>query len=400
MKITPEDIRRLKTGNPPVAPDLLKEMTVGHENWLDYMREHYLENHISSGGSKVKVLLGHAGSGKTHLLSCVQQMAENSGYLTVNISARKILKFNDLRTFYSTIATLLDFESLMKGLAFRVAEKLGYKEQYDGFRPLLHLMMEQDEPIETARRTIRTYTYKYINRADLSYFFRTLCYDLISDNLTGDANSDNVSIYKKWFQGEVLDRHEKKKSHLYEKLEKSNARVWLSSLLQMIRLAGYSGLVIALDDLEALTERSQETGRYLYTPNAIKDVCEIIRQMIDDIERFSGLLLILSGRPAFIEDIKRGFKSYEALWMRLQSGLCETDFNRFSDTIDLRLYYQGNRLQETATLLQKKLGDFFNRAGYKKHYNGKIPGDPATHGLLRATVMNETSMYGNEVTLT
>lgn len=64
MNITESDIQRLINGSPPLHDELLKAMTIGREKWLDRMRSHYLENYISNGGSKVKVLTGKQGQEK------------------------------------------------------------------------------------------------------------------------------------------------------------------------------------------------------------------------------------------------------------------------------------------------------------------------------------------------
>ena len=95
-----------------------------------------------------------------------------------------------------------------------------------------------------------------------------------------------------------------------------------------------SGVVLLIDDLEALTERSPETHRLMYTPNAAKDTFELIRPLIDDTELVQHFLLVMAGRPEAVEDERRGIRSYEALWMRLQTGLVPAEqFNPWADMI-------------------------------------------------------------------
>ena len=60
------DLQNLRQGIPPASVELLSAMTLGREHWLDRFKEHYLKNYIASGGSKVKVLIGREGTGKTH----------------------------------------------------------------------------------------------------------------------------------------------------------------------------------------------------------------------------------------------------------------------------------------------------------------------------------------------
>ncbi len=189
-RINPADLEQLQQGIPPSNPDLLTQMTLGRGVWLDRVREHYLENYLADGGSKVKVLVGDAGTGKTHLLRSVAQDAQMLGYATVYLSARKH-KLNDLPGLYQAIVAQLDMDALVQGVCCYVAAELGYgRDRYEG-------------------------------RGSLT--------------------------------------------------------------------------------LEVMTEHSPMTGRFLYTPNAIKDVCELFRQLIDDVELLSHFLL-LAGRPAMIQD--------------------------------------------------------------------------------------------------
>ena len=74
-------------------------------------------------------------------------------------------------------------------------------------------------------------------------------------------------------------------------LTKSNAHQWLYSLIRMMRLAGKAGLVVVVDDGEALTEPDPGTGRHFYTPNRAKDTFEFIRQLIDDAELLADAVL-------------------------------------------------------------------------------------------------------------
>ena len=75
MNIDELDLEDLKSGVPPSNAGLLAGMTQGREDWLDRFQEYYLYNFIRRGhGSKVKVLVGSEGTGKTHLLRCVDRM--------------------------------------------------------------------------------------------------------------------------------------------------------------------------------------------------------------------------------------------------------------------------------------------------------------------------------------
>lgn len=121
MRIDELDIEALLSGQPPVQANLLVEMTQGRDRWLDYLRDHYLVNYIADGGSKVKVLVGGAGTGKSHLLRCVLQDAQTLNYQTVLLSAQEY-RLNDLPGLYRAIVKQLDTEKLVAGLCHQVAK--------------------------------------------------------------------------------------------------------------------------------------------------------------------------------------------------------------------------------------------------------------------------------------
>ncbi len=198
----------------------------------------------------------------------------------------------------------------------------------------------------------------------------------------------------KWLAGEKLQRHEKKDLLLFEQLQRTNARYWLNSLIRLLKIAGMTGLVVAIDDLEFMTERTGSTRRFIYSLNAIKDVCELFRQLIDDAELLNNFMLLLAGRWEMIEDEKRGFVSYEALWMRLQTGLVQKKFfNPLADMVDIDAHLKANGRdfpQQVHIHLRQMLSD----VGLELQYRG-FP-DLSHHSDLRARVI-EVAMMSPEV---
>ena len=392
MRMNEVDIDALLSGEPPVSPELLTAMTLGRDRWLDWLRDHYLANYIADGGSKVKVLVGGAGTGKTHLLGCVLQDAQSLGYETVRLSALEY-RLNDLPGLYRAIVHQLDIQEIVSGLCRQVAKQLGYG-QYDQSDEILSLLIEdqgltRDLAIHEIKRTIGL----VIKDSDLGSSFRAFAYSVVSNRLIV-GNEDQVKVALKWLAGEKLERHQKQSTMLYERLQKTNARYWLNSLIRLLHMAGMTGLVVAIDDLATLTERHPETRRYRYTANGIKDTCELFRQIIDDAELLDHFLLLLAGRREMINDDRRGFKSYEALWMRLQSGLLPIDrFNPLADIVDtdVHLVAQGRAFPEQVKM---KLRSLFQESGYELH-DREAP-ELYEHSQLRATVIETTFMAMEE----
>lgn len=396
MQLDQLDIEDLRSGQPPLNNELLTRMTLGRELWLDRVRDYYLVNYIASGGSKVKVLVGSEGSGKTHLTCCVQQDAKVLGYETVYLSARDYddYRLNNLPSLYRAIAQQIDKERLVRGLCYSVAHQLGYEaDKYDSTDFFLSILIEETElPRNEAIRKIEKAIWKVFRHVDIGPSFKAFAYRVISNRMI-DGNEKNIHLALKWLLGAKLERHEKNDLLLFEQLQRTNARYWLNSLIRLLKIAGMTGLVVAIDDLEVMTERSEQTGRFIYSVNAIKDTCELFRQLIDDGELLNNLLLILAGRQEMIQDEKRGFVSYEALWMRLQTGLVQEIFNPLADMVDTDAHLKVNG-KDFPDRVQTHLRQILVEMGLEPHYQG-FP-DLSQHSDLRARVI-EVGMMIPEV---
>ncbi len=187
-----------------------------------------------------------------------------------------------------------------------------------------------------AEDRIRKGIASFFRDTDLNAHFKAFGY-VVSNNRMINPFPPNIEIACDWLKGIPANREitrDRKELFLYGKLDKSNARDWLNSLILLCKLAGYCGLVVAIDDLEIIMEKSN--GKYIFTKNQALDVCELVRQLIDDTELLSGCLFLLSGRKSIIQDDNRSFRSYDALWARLQTGLADYGrFNPFADLVDV-----------------------------------------------------------------
>ena len=124
------------------------------------------------------------------------------------------------------------------------------------------------------------------------------------------------------------------------RITKYNARHMLRSLAEVIRMGGFSGLFIAIDDLEILISRSSLEEIH-YTKMKREDTYESLRELIDDIDSLHNIMFLCGFDRALLDDENAGIKSYQALWMRIQNEVSGRRFNRFSDLIDVdMLAYQ------------------------------------------------------------
>jgi hypothetical protein len=88
----------------------------------------------------------------------------------------------------------------------------------------------------------------------------------------------------------------------------SDAMAYLRGILEIIKAAGYAGLVIVIDEAETILRmRGDVRGKSL---NAI-------RQIVDAASSYPGLLWVFTGTPTFFDD-RQGVKGVEALHARIR----------------------------------------------------------------------------------
>ena len=118
------------------------------------------------------------------------------------------------------------------------------------------------------------------------------------------------------------------------RITRYNARHMLRSLAEVVRMGGFSGLYVSVDDMEILVSRSSLEAVH-YTKMKREDTYESIRQLIDDIDSMKNIMFVYAFDRELIDNENAGLKSYQALWMRIQNEIVGERFNRFADVVDL-----------------------------------------------------------------
>jgi len=91
-----------------------------------------------------------------------------------------------------------------------------------------------------------------------------------------------------------------------------------------------------------------------------------------------------------IDDEKRGFKSYEALWMRLQTGLLPVEkFNPLADIVNTDVHLMANG-RDFSDQVQARLTQLLRDSGL--NLQEKEPPDLSEYTQLRAAVIHVAIM--------
>ncbi|WP_437728182.1 BREX system ATP-binding protein BrxD [Sorangium sp. So ce861] len=112
-----------------------------------------------------------------------------------------------------------------------------------------------------------------------------------------------------WLSGsENVSASEKKAAGIKGDITSKDAMAYLQGILEMVKAAGYKGLVIVIDEAETILRMRQDVrGKSLNG----------VRQIIDAADRYKGLLWIFTGTPEFF-DTRRGVAGLQPLHDRIQ----------------------------------------------------------------------------------
>ena len=100
-------------------------------------------------------------------------------------------------------------------------------------------------------------------------------------------------------------------------ISRTTARAMLAALCIFLRKAGAAGLMVVLD-VRQLSRTTVAEGVLRYSPAAVMDGYEVLRELIDDAEHLPGLFVaVLADAALATGDPRRALSQYAALQMRV-----------------------------------------------------------------------------------
>jgi hypothetical protein len=305
---------------------------------VDFWLEHYLDAYIALGGSKIKFVTGDAGNGKSRFLRTFLAEADKRRFKTVSLSAKNVW-LHDFKEIYVAILNAVDIKGCIEICAKNIVEQMGYR--FDDIPQAMnfaeYLMRENlfDPIVRLELRAQISGMFFKNPRIDKNF---AVCAAMMTGGFLGhplleQASRDTLSAWLSADKSVKLPTLRKLGLSPF-KITRHNARHMLRSLIEILRLAGYAGLVVCIDDVDIFTETSS-LEEIRYTKMRREDAYESIRELIDEIDTLSHVMFAFAFDKKLLEDETVGLKSYQALWMRIQNEIESRRFNRFSDIIDM-----------------------------------------------------------------
>lgn len=381
-----------------------EQLTDGIGFLADFWREKYLQEYIRNGGSKIKFVTGRTGSGKTHFLRLMMAVAREEHYKTVWFSAKDIW-MHDFKEIYVEIFHQCDLLSCLEAASGSLIREMGYDPQdIPVGMKFIDYLSQNGEGDAVTKREIRAQLRRFFLENPMMDNNFALACSMLTGSILGYPilEEQNQELLLSWLEGDrSIKLSQLRALDFYpSRITKYNARHMLRSLAEVVRMGGFSGLFIAIDNMEILTSRSSLEAVH-YTKMKREDTYESIRQLIDDIDSMKNIMFVYAFDRELIDNENAGLKSYQALWMRIQNEIVGERFNRFTDMVDLDRLAAQEYSPEVIVAISKSLADLrLNRTAepLTEEQAQEIVSQARTGAVgiprLIQTVMNDRSFHG------
>jgi hypothetical protein len=287
--------------------------------WLAPIRGEYLETFIPAGGGALRFVVAEDGA-IPDIGTRLRQAGLEAGLNVIEIDTATT-RLHMLQLVFFAITERLDWDGLIQAQLKSLIGEAGYRLT-DTADPIdLTALAEANGGIATA--LLRSTVQQHISRkvwedAGLAQDFRLAIMALLDAALTGDPDGVRPCVID-WLRDRPQSLKWVKKLQIGTRIGRHNARAMLISLCHWLRQCGHPGLLLLLDARQMLRERREIATGYSYTPAAVMDCYEVLRQIIDDAEHFEGIFIAVVADLRLVNDDvpKRSLTQYTALKMRV-----------------------------------------------------------------------------------
>jgi hypothetical protein len=294
-------------------------MSVASGEWLDLIEREYVQDFVAAGGSVIKFAVGDDDR-LTHVGGALAGLAERYGLIFVAIDAATS-KLHMIQDVFFAIARAFDWPAMAQGFVEALFARQSYEWPEAGAAAPLHQVAEiNGVDLTILRRDFRRWLTEEVMRdPDMTQDFRVAMTRLCLRRLEPeDSQLGTTAPVIEWLRGELRSIGALREASITSKITRHNGRAMLRSICRWLRLCGRCGICATLDIRQLGKTGAAVGGGLKYSPAAVMDGFEVLRQLIDDAEHFAGLLLVVLADEALIgDDAKRSLGAYQALKMRI-----------------------------------------------------------------------------------
>jgi len=258
---------------------------------------------VTEGGSTFRLVIGEYGAGKTFFLNLIRSVGLEKKLVVVNAD------LNPDRRLHSAGGQARSlYTELMRNLATRAKPEggaiSGVVEKFVA-TSIAEAKSMQIPPSDAIHKKLDQLK-EMVNGYDFA--------EVISRYWRGfeDGNDQLKSDAIRWLRGEFSTKTDSKQAlGVRTIIDDASFFDQLKLLARFVRLAGYSGLLVCLDEMVNLYKLANTQARN-------SNYEQILRMLNDSFQGSAeGLGFVLGGTPEFVLDPRRGLYSYPALQSRL-----------------------------------------------------------------------------------
>ena len=284
--------------------------------WLSLIEREYLNRFIPAGGSSIKFVVGDdAEIERIH--KHFSAIAERDGLQFVHVDGAT-MKLHMIQDFFFALARAMDWEDLAQRRVEAMFHELKYEWPKPGHPvPLSELSVKNGVADNLVLLNVdRWLTGNVMRDHAMTHDFREAMTHLCRRRLEPPDAIGTIPIID-WLRGDLRALGAVRPVPIGSKINRTNARSMLRSLCHWQALARNTGILVVLD-IRWITERERSEAGIRYTPAAILDAFEVLRQIVDEADRLEGLFLVVAAGASILDgDTRRSFDAYPALKGRI-----------------------------------------------------------------------------------
>ena len=291
----------------------LEHIQVGRKNEVSAIISDL--DRIQNDGAAIRFIIGRYGSGKSFFLNLCQIVALEKKFIVaqadISLERRLYSSDNDARALYTELVHNFAVRAkpeggALSGLIERWISDLDQRLRKEG-KSTEEILAQIPQELKCLQDYVSGYDFATV----LSKYFEG--YQKGNDTL--------MALAIRWLSGEYSTKTEARQDlGVRNIISDENIYNYLKLWGRFVKMAGYSGFLVNIDEMGVLSHRLNNT-------QARNSNYEVILQIVNDCTQggtVSSVGFIFAGTDEFLKDPRRGLASYEALESRL---LPKSSFN-------------------------------------------------------------------------
>ena len=316
--------------------------TISVPEWLEVIEGEYLDGFVRDGGSSIKFVVPVKEALAPLVKNRLHDIGSRLDYLVVCVDSGDTRVHMPQEIFFR-IAQQVDWRLLARRAVLRLSREAGYLTDMIDPRtglPIVHTIGTANSVDESlVRMELRMPLFRTVaQNADMSRDFRMAMTHLCLAEMGGGAESQQGEELIEWLTGRNRRVSSVRRYSIFNTIARTNARHFLESLFNWLRLVGYAGTLVLLDNRRVTLRRNPRDGLFFYSRPATMDHYELMRELIDGTDRLEGVLMVVLADEDFLDPELRGkgFFIYQALHARISDEVHDRNQgNPFSTLVRL-----------------------------------------------------------------